>query len=779
MDKKLLEKENNLCEKHIKNIKQENGYHKTHGISLLVLVITIVIMIILATATILILNRQDTFNIANDVTLKTDMMAMLNSQEARLSDLMHDKLGDKSKISEEDFKGLVPDEYLSQGFVASKDGMIYAGEDEHTKKLAVEMGYIIPGNITVPNIEGIFVSNVTTNGARVEVGIDAISGIKYTYKYSKDNGATWSNEVSYDTTYQIKGMTDNTIYEVKVEASSGESKKESGVERLVTKELLLGKADIRETSKTGPVYVDDKWTSNDIYVGIYQSKTGNTTYELTGANTSAPQTIEKMLTIQGITQLTLKTTDGTNTKVETHNILIDKEAPTAAVSIEPTTNSIIAEVSNSKDNLSGIKHYKFYLDGVLKDTQTPKDVEPKFEFLNLIQGRSYEVIVEIEDNVGNKKEFVDTKVVDKITAEKDVQVKLEPSGWTNQNVKLTLTYPEVPGLIGQYSEDGNNWKDVTQIGKGAVHIENIPENTTIYVRYKDKNGQTGSHRSISITNIDKIDPVIKNVSQTPTAATNQMVIVTIVMQDNLSGLVGCMISKDPSLGANAPGWTPITSTTTETSVNLSVSENGLYYVYAKDVAGNVKRDSINITNIDKIAPTIKIEPNGGNYVIPEGQNKAKLKARTLVNDVGGSGINNNSLLYVWSTSEAAPTTGYELYTNGAEIVFENATEGTWYLYVKAEDNAGNAISPNPTKSQKFIVGNSSLPENKITLTPNITSWTNQSVKVTIKYGTNLNYNKMAGINGLTTANATELTVDKNATVYAEATDAAGNKITAS
>ena len=385
--------------------KERNGNNAkgNKGISLLVLIIILIIMLILATAVITMVINQDLFNNANDVVMKSDMMAMLNSQEARLSDLMHDKLGDKSKITEEDFADIVPEEYAQMGFIASKDGMIYAGDDEHVKELAIEMGYIIPGDVEIPDIEGIFVSNVTTNGARIEIGIEEKPGVKYTYKYSKDNGATWQSEVSYETIYQIKGMTENTTYEVKVEASSGNSKKESGVERLVTKELLLGTVEIREGNKAGDIYEEETWTNKDIYIAIHQSETGQTTYELTGANTSQEQTGETTISGQGKTELIVKTTDGTNTKTEIHKINIDKEAPTGNITASSTTNSIIVDIRNAVDNLSGIKSYKFYLNGVLKETKEGIEEDISYEYEGLLQGVEYEIKVEIEDVAGNIK----------------------------------------------------------------------------------------------------------------------------------------------------------------------------------------------------------------------------------------------------------------------------------------------------------------------------------------------------------------------------------------
>ena len=665
-----------------KTFKNSNNFTKNKGISLLVLIIIIVIMIILATATILIANKQDLFSSANDVAMKADMMAMLNSQEARMSDLMHDKLGDKSQITEEDFKGIVPDEYAELGFIASKDGMIYAGDDEHTKELAIEMGYIIPENIELPDIEGIFVSNVTTNSARIEIGIEEKPGVKYTYKYSKDNGATWESEVSYETTYQIKGMTDNTTYEIKVEASIGDSKKESGVERLLTKELLIGTVELREDSKAGEIYEEDTWTGHDVYIAVHQSKTGQTSYELNGANTSTSQTDEKVITSQGETNLILSTTDGTNTKKETHKILIDKEAPTADIITSSSTGSIRVDISGAKDNLSGIKNFKFYLNGVLKETQELDYTELSYEYKDLVQGVSYEIRVEIEDNVGNKKEFTETKEVDEITTEEDVQVDINPTDWTNQNVDVKLSYPAAAGQVGQYSQDGINWKDVTEEGKSGVYNETIVENKTIYIRYRDQAGQTGNVKTVTINNIDKILPEIKLISQSTKEATNENVTLSVIMQDYLSGISGYMISKDANLNIDSTGWTNIDRNTSEIENKFEISENGIYYIYVKDTAGNVKKDSINISNIDKEKPKIKeIEYSNLDWTTED----VKITVKAVDKESGLRGYMLSTDANITKESE-----GWEnIETNTEEQSIEINIERNIKCYIYVKDVAGN------------------------------------------------------------------------------------------
>ena len=57
----------------------------------------------------------------------------------KYKDLLFQKAGDDSKINDSDFQGVIPDEYKDQGFDATKDGVIYKGDDEHVKEVAEEI----------------------------------------------------------------------------------------------------------------------------------------------------------------------------------------------------------------------------------------------------------------------------------------------------------------------------------------------------------------------------------------------------------------------------------------------------------------------------------------------------------------------------------------------------------------------------------------------------------------------------------------------------------------
>lgn len=197
-----------------------------------------------------------------------------------------------------------------------------------------------------------------------------------------------------------------------------------------------------------------------------------------------------------------------------------------------------------------------------------------------------------------------------------------------------------------------------------------------------------------------------------------------------------------------------------------------------DVAGNEnnQRFTYNKVLIDYTKPVIRAKVNGGSYVMDttDPENKKAMIAETLV-------VNEelSELKYAWSTEtdiEKVPEIAW--ITEDVEAIFVNSDitlnkelkeTGTYYLYMKATDLAGNILN---ARTKAFVVSNS-----KITLTPDITDITNKDVTVSVEYGEGLTENRKAGVSGKTqSADASKVIITENGTVYAEATDKAGNKV---
>ena len=126
--------------------------------------------------------------------------------------------------------------------------------------------------------------------------------------------------------------------------------------------------------------------------------------------------------------------------------------------------------------------------------------------------------------------------------------------------------------------------------------------------------------------------------------------------------------------------------------SVTATENGTVYAEATDKAGNKVYNSIEIKNIDKKAPIVSVEAM---------QQDKKIEAKISIEEE-----NLAEVQYTWTRDENEPTTWENTLTD-EEIANQKISkditesdEGTWYLYVKATDKAGNTTI---AKTDEIIV----------------------------------------------------------------------------
>ncbi|WP_156456501.1 tandem-95 repeat protein, partial [Abyssisolibacter fermentans] len=203
--------------------------------------------------------------------------------------------------------------------------------------------------------------------------------------------------------------------------------------------------------------------------------------------------------------------------------------------------------------------------------------------------------------------------------------------------------------------------------------------------------------------------------------------------------------------------------------SFTVSQNGIYTVYLETETGKKYINSIDVKNIDRDLPEIVILTDGS-----EGNIYYNASTEVTASDKGNSQL--NVLQYDWTNNSSVPTTGWINFKSGDKL--EKNTSGTWYLHVKAIDNAGNERY---VCSNAFIVDNNG-PTINITGT-NPDNWTNESVTININAEKdNLKHVMMPD---LTTVEAvksvvnTTYTVSKNGYYTFVAVDESGNTAEAS
>jgi len=250
--------------------------------------------------------------------------------------------------------------------------------------------------------------------------------------------------------------------------------------------------------------------------------------------------------------------------------------------------------------------------------------------------------------------------------------------------------------------------------------------------------------------IDNTPPINPTMAASPAGFTNGNVTVTI-------SYAADAITKQYS--TNGTTWL------TYTTPLVVSTNNSTVYAKAIDISGNQSgQTTITIANIDKISPTVVFGTNGG-------VNLQTASTTVTVSDLGPSNINASTLQYVWDTQNSVtPVSGWAVFTN-TSILTKASITGTYYLWIKGSDNAGNTVI---TKSNSFIADNTA-PVNP-TMVASPTGWTTGNVTVTVTYPGDATI-KEYSTNGTTWMAYTAgiVVTVKNTTVYARATDASGNQ----
>ncbi len=405
---------------------------------------------------------------------------------------------------------------------------------------------------------------------------------------------------------------------------------------------------------------------------------------------------------------------------------------------------------------------EFNIDNFIGDTATLT--------LNVEVDGDYYLHVLSTDNALNKKAATSSKIIVDTTVPNEAEIVV-PQISTNNNIEATVTMSDNVGGSGldlskckyiyssisyPYGDSEPIWNDAEVFTSNTETVTVTSSTNEIYylhVLIVDKAGNRREVLSSGVTTNTET-PLAPGITATSESNvwTNQNVTLTI-NEVTSPGIVKYEYT------INGGNWQEYTG-------SISITNEGVTTIKARAInnVGTVGAESTGyMVSIDKTAPTVTFGTNGAGNVQVGG-------STATVSDTGGSGINTNKLQYVWSTSTTEPTSGWLTFSNGSALTKSGVT-GTYYLWIKGTDSAGNSIV---TKSNAFSIDNTA-PSNP-TITPSTTAWTNQNVTVTITYPSDASI-KQYSTNGTTWYNYTAaITINtNNTTVYAIAKDTAGNQ----
>ena len=380
---------------------------------------------------------------------------------------------------------------------------------------------------------------------------------------------------------------------------------------------------------------------------------------------------------------------GNTTITKSNAFYLDNTAPSTTAPTTTATTNTITVTPKQTDNNSGINK-STYQYSIKKTTESTwggwvTDTNTTHTFTGLSLNTSYDIRTQVKDISGNGYTISSTKTITTVNITKPT-INVPNTGWTNQNITVTIAYPEIQGITKQYSYNNSTWQTYT----GPLTIDS---NKTIYARSIDSTNQGSDATrvaSTTITTIDKELPTMNSLTSGNSGATKNNITLTGKAIDKLSGIIAYQFSTNNNLNANSSGWTTIPRTTGEITQTYTAQTNGTYYFYVKDSAGNINKTSIQINNIDKQAPTITSVTSPTNWT-----NTNKTITITA-KDEGGSGIAG----YAVTATNTTPT-DWKASTSGTWTSTETYGIGTYYVWVK--DGAGN-VSTSKTVTVNNIEG---------------------------------------------------------------------------
>ncbi|BBH18875.1 hypothetical protein Back11_02200 [Paenibacillus baekrokdamisoli] len=271
--------------------------------------------------------------------------------------------------------------------------------------------------------------------------------------------------------------------------------------------------------------------------------------------------------------------------------------------------------------------------------------------------------------------------LNKITYEKIISVGFNPDGnisWSNSQ-KIALTVASyIPTAESYYKwtttptvePDSNEWTPLVETDQISTPLVN--GNWYLHVMFEENNGNKTLFDS-KVFKIERTPPVIQ-LSVGSTAPTKQSVSVTAEVSDGQSG-----VALRKWADGNREVFYFANGGAAFSGDSFSVAENGTYTVYAQDVAGNESIETITISNIFTVSPTIQLTMN------PSGPTRGNVSVTAAV--YAQSGV--EELKYVLGQQASSYFAGAGTPLTILDGTAEIAVVDNGWMSVYAKDHAGN------------------------------------------------------------------------------------------
>ncbi len=344
------------------------------------------------------------------------------------------------------------------------------------------------------------------------------------------------------------------------------------------------------------------WTNGDVTVTItYPADAATKERSLNGTTWSAytaPITVSTNgTTVYARAKDSLGNTSSTATLTINN---IDKVLPT--VEFSPNGSGILKTVS-TKVTLSDARGINANTLQCVWSTQSASAPASGWEtFINedtktkgSVTG-TYYLWVKGSDNTGNSITTRSNAFLIDNTAPVPPTFVINPTGWTNSDVQVTITYP-ADATTKEYSFDTTTWSSYTSVIPISLN------GTVLYARAKDSLGNTSSTASVTISNIDKVAPTV---AFSPNGGSGQSANPTVTLSDTrgINGSTLLCVWSTQSASAPASGWTSFANGDPIPKSGVT----GTYYLWIKgsDNTGNEVITKSNAFTLTAPEPVINV-----------------------------------------------------------------------------------------------------------------------------------------------------------------------------
>lgn len=419
------------------------------------------------------------------------------------------------------------------------------------------------------------------------------------------------------------------------------------------------------------------------------------------------------------TSIILDTTPPTKTKPDV--LIDDYDFEITSKQIDPAVGSGLKKIEIGYRASNESEYHWFEVENILTPKVTIKNNKPDVGYI--IKSRA-------EDNVGHISESTEYITESLSSIPNGVIIEYSPTeGWTTLST-VVITYPE-KSLEKSYERwyrlaDGE-WKEAT----GRVEKLYLEENIKIdAVVVKKASNETlfGEIKSITIENIDVIEPRLENIKMNLTnIPTNMDFGVTATMIDEESGLFAYAVVNSE----NQPDkWTPLKDVVSRKEISFGVKVDTPNYIWIKDVAGNISKNYVQVEPKDFTSANVEINLIKDNYdyngkeIMPEIEAKDKEENVVLKKDEHYTITYENN---IEAGTASAIVVGKKAYTGTKTINFKIVPviptitlENTSYIYdretkkIKDAVVTGTTYGKAPTGTITYTYYKESELENKTT-----------------------------------------------------------------